>query len=1078
MAWLFLLAYTCSGLAGLIYEVSWTRLLTLYIGHTTAAASAVVAAFLGGLAAGAGVGGGIASRLTPLRSLHTYIGLELAVVVAAIVLPFELKALTPLLRWAYADGAPGLLFPAIRVLSCLAMVFAPAAALGATFPMAIRWFANDAVNPAKSSSALYVVNTIGAAIGALLAGFILLPALGISGTTGVGIAASVVAALSVVVVARKGKPKGLPPRLPAGGGKPLGLPMRNKKRRTGAKPSGSLTPGIESERVDLQPPGWVAVAVLGLSGFAALIHEIAWTRILSLVLGPTTYAFAATLAAVITGVALGSAAGAAVVGRTRRPAGWLALTLAVAAITASWTYSIAGTRVPLLVAQQVAAASTSFDQLLRDGTMLTAALILPTAACLGAAFPLALAMVSDPTKPAAGRFGLVYAVNTVGAVSGSLATGFLFIPLLGLQPTLRIVSGLLIASAAIVITWGALSRNARMAGALASAVAVAMTIVSPPWDRDLLASGVYMYAPYVPKDLDLATQLKAGHLLYYREGAAATVSVKRLTGTTSLAVDGKTDASNRGDMLTQKLIAHLPLLLHRDPKDVGIIGLGSGATVGAALSHPIARVDVIEISAEVVEASRYFAAENRRALDDPRTNLIVGDGRSHLLLSKRKYDVIVSEPSNPWIAGVAALFTREFFQAARDRLAPGGIMCQWANAYNISDPDLRSIVATFRSVFPEGTVWLVGRDDVLLVAGLDSARGTGSVSLDAMLGNIQRNWLRPGVAEDLATVSVREPFSILSLFVGGPAELQRYSKDAALFSDDRMGLEFSAPREIHRRSSGENGEALTALLADDEGPAAIREAKAAATSVQWRNRGGMMAKADVLSIAYDDYLDALRLDATDGAALDGLVRTAVVSHRGADTLAWVRSLTGPGPATAAVLTATSKLLASIDAAADALDAATQASAIVPVSPEALEQLASVFADAGDSAHLDGAVERLRTAAPGRAATHYYAAVAQLLKGNPGEAVWLAQRAIAADPQYAPVYDLIGAAYTKLERTAEARAAFEKSLSFDHHDSAAYTNLGLIALAAGNRTEAANYFAEALWLTPESKTAREGLARSR
>ena len=163
-----------------------------------------------------------------------------------------------------------------------------------------------------------------------------------------------------------------------------------------------------------------------------------------------------------------------------------------------------------------------------------------------------------------------------------------------------------------------------------------LVVTSPPWDRELLASGVYMYAPYVPKDLDLETQLKAGELLYYEEGAAATVSVKKLTGTTTLAVDGKTDASNRGDMLTQKLIAHLPLLLHQDPKDVFIIGLGSGMTAGAALTHPIARADVIEISPEVVKASDFFKAENRNALADPRTHLIVGDGRSHLALSNRQ----------------------------------------------------------------------------------------------------------------------------------------------------------------------------------------------------------------------------------------------------------------------------------------------------------------------------------------------------------------------------------------------------------------------------------------------------------
>src|SRR6187200_1258945 len=273
---------------------------------------------------------------------------------------------------------------------------------------------------------------------------------------------------------------------------------------------------------------------------------------------------------------------------------------------------------------------------------------------------------------------------------------------------------------------------------------------SPPWDRELLASGVYLYAPYVPKDLDLKTQLKAGTLLYYQEGASATVSVKRLTGTTTLAVDGKTDASNRGDMLTQKLIAHLPLLLHRNPKDVFIIGLGSGMTAGAALTHPITRADVIEISPEVVKASEFFKTENRNALADPRTNLIVGDGRSHLALSQRQYDVIVSEPSNPWIAGVSSLFTREFFASARTRLAPGGIICQWANAYNISESDLKSIVATFTSVFPNGTVWLVGGDDVLMLASLEP--------IDGSLARLAANMKQPDVAADLASVGIVDPF--------------------------------------------------------------------------------------------------------------------------------------------------------------------------------------------------------------------------------------------------------------------------------------------------------------------------------
>jgi spermidine synthase len=1048
--WLFLFAYTVSGLAGLVYEVSWTRLITLYIGHTTAAASAVVAAFLGGLAAGAAGGGVIASRLSPRRSLQAYAGVEIAVGVIALILPFELGALQPLLEWAYNDGAPGLLFPAIRVLLSLILVFIPAAALGASFPLAIRWFASSSRDAAAPSGLLYFLNTAGAAAGALLAGFFLIPSIGISGATLVGVAASALAAISVLaLLAMNVAP---PPAQET-------TARRSKRRKAETRADIVIPPRL-----------WLAAIVLALSGFASLMHEIAWTRILALVLGPTIYAFAATLAAVITGLAIGSGLGTSIVRRTKRPAAWLAFALTGAAITTSWTYSLAGHAIPRLVAHQMAASQDVFAQVLQAGLLLTAALILPTAICLGASFPLALAIASDPAKQAARRFGLVYAVNTIGAVTGSLLAGFLFIPLVGLQNTLRVVSGCLIAATIIVLVWGALSRNGRIAGVLASAAAVAMLAFSPPWDRELLVSGAYLYAPFVPKDLDLESLLKAGTLLYYKEGASATVSVKRLTGTTTLAVDGKTDASNRGDMLTQKLVAHLPLLLHENPRDVAIIGLGSGVTVGAALTHGIARADVIEISPEVVEASRFFVEENHHALDDPRTNLIVADGRSHLLLSQRKYDVIMSEPSNPWIAGVAALFTREFFEAARERLAPGGLICQWANAYNISDADLRSIAATFRSVFPHGTAWLVGADDVLLVAGEEP--------LDTRLASVLQQWNRPGVAADLAEVSAFEPFSIWSLFVAGPPELERYAAGASLLTDNTMRLEFTGPRELHGRRSGENGEALMALLQPDSGPATIRQARAEATAAQWRGRGAMMAKRDAFTLAYDDYARALALDANDSAALEGFVRAAILIGRASEALSTVTSLVTEQPPPAGVQIASSKLLAAMGQSSNAIDAARRASGLAPDSPAALEQLATLHADSGDTVQLEAVVAALQRLAPQRAATHYFAAVAALLRGRLEDTVQLAQRAIAIDHTYAATYDLIGAAYTKMGRAREAQEAFHTSLRFDPRDSTAYTNLGLLELAAGNRDAAARYFAESLWLDSESPTAREGLARAR
>ena len=576
-----------------------------------------------------------------------------------------------------------------------------------------------------------------------------------------------------------------------------------------------------------------------------------------------------------------------------------------------------------------------------------------------------------------------------------------------------------------------------------------------------------MYAPFVPGDLDLITQLKAGTLLYYREGAAATVSVKRLTGTLSLAIDGKTDASNRSDMLTQRAIAHLPLLLHGNPKTVFIIGMGSGVTLGSALRHPVERIDVAEISPDVVEASRHFAVENHDAPADPRARIIVADGRSHLQLTPARYDVIVSEPSNPWIAGVAALFTREFFEAARARLAPGGVICQWANIYNISDRDLRSIAATFTSVFPDGTIWLVGENDALLVASADPIVGR--------IGMIARGWSNDRIAGDLESVGAVEPFSLLSLFAGGPAELARYGAGAAILDDDRMTLEFSAPGELHGSAARANASNIRGLLADADRPPPIRAAFDAATAVQWRNRGAMMFRSDFFATAYDDYLRALAHDPSDAAALDGFARAAIMARRATDALADLKERPAATPAWSI---ARSKLLAASGAMDAALAAAEQASSTAPVQVAALEQEATLVADAGDAVQLGLVVEQLNRIAPQRAVTHYFGAVLRFLRGDAEGTVKLAEQAVAADPAYAPTYDLLGAAQTRLGQTAAARNAFETSLRLNAHDSTAYTNLGVLELAQGNRAAAAGFFAEALWLDPASQTARQGLAEAR
>ena len=496
---------------------------------------------------------------------------------------------------------------------------------------------------------------------------------------------------------------------------------------------------------------------------------------------------------------------------------------------------------------------------------------MPIAFGLGVAFPLSLELAGSRDAIPARRLGVLYAVNTAASVVGALVAGFVAIPAIGLRASLLVATASLLLGAAVLIVRGRLSGRGRLVVLLPLAAVVAWMATSPGWDREWLAAGGYLYTRFVPPGVDRHAALTAGTLLYYREGATGTVSVKALTGDRSLSIDGKVDASTARDMLTQKLLAHLPLLLHPNPRQVGIVGLGSGVTLASALVHPIVSVDVVEISPEVVEASAHFADVNRRALDDPRTRLVRGDGRTHLSLTSRRYDVVISEPSNPWMAGVAALFTQEFFQTVRGRLAPGGIFCQWAHTYDVSDADLRSIVATFRAVFPDGTMWLAGDGDLLLVGS--------TAPLEPRLENISTAWQRPGVGEDLRTVGMQEPFALLSLFVGGPDEMSRYGAGAAVQTDDRTALEFSGPFAVFAGVPANHSATLRALL-DGGQQAAGRRARA-----HGRDRLAMArprCDADegrAVDSAYRDYATALDLDPTDTTTLDGFVRAATAARQ-------------------------------------------------------------------------------------------------------------------------------------------------------------------------------------------------------
>jgi spermidine synthase len=1061
---LLLIAYALSGSAALIYEVVWTRMLTLHLGHSAWAVSTVLAAFMGGMGAGALAGGAAALRRPPGNALRIYAALEVVIALCALAMPIALATLTPLLAFAYADGASGG-FALARLGTTLVLLLVPTAAMGATFPIAARAAADSAACPGSTAGALYAANVAGACAGAALAGFYLVPRLGLHRTSLCAAALNLLAG-GIAIWLAAGATTPYNAVTPAAGSSPASQPAITRGRHT------SSAPARRTSR-PAAPPATrmvLAASAMALTGFVALVNEVAWTRVLALTIGPTTYAFGAMLALFILGLAAGSSLSARLTSHLRLPTVALGVVLMLAG-TATLVAMPQVNALPLGVADLVRASHVTFARVLRAEITTWAWLLLPLAAAFGAAFPLALRVAVTAADQSSREIAFLYGMNTAGAIAGSLAAGFVFVPVIGLQRTLQVAALLGIAGGVAVLA-AARVRRAVLAGAL-TALVVLGSVVSraAPWDVSLLSAGAYKYAPYV-KGPDLESALRAGTLLYYRDGAAGTVSVRRAAGVTSLSIDGKVDASNAGDMQTQKLLAHVPLMLHARPRRVAIIGLGSGVTLGAALRHPIEHADTIEISREVVEASRFFATENHNALADPRSNVIVGDGRSHLMLTSAPYDVIISEPSNPWMAGIASLFTREFFLAARRALAADGILCQWAHTYDISSTDLRSIVATFASVFPDGTMWLVGQGDVLLISS--------PVAIVSRLSNIDASFARPGIAGDLAEVAIADAASVLAMYAGGSAEIRVYSEGAIAQTDDRNTLEFSAPHAIVGVGE-DNVTALRSLAPIERLPPIVAAARVPPDAARWRDRGRMHLKAEAYGAAYDAFERAVSLDADDQSAVDGLVDSASGAGRKEAATTFLTTLPERSARGIAVRVGLSRLLASSGNTAGALEQVVPLVATYPDDPRPPEQAAAILAEVGDASHLRSLAEHLGRQWPRRSSGPYFAGTVAFLEGRLEDAVRLAREGLSAVApgahDEARLQTLLGAASASLGRSEVARAAFEAALTISPRDPVSHTNLGLLDLDAGAPEPAIGRFAEALILDPSSTAAIDGLAKA-
>jgi spermidine synthase len=758
--------FIASGAVGLLYQVVWVRMFVHVFGATVLAVSTVLAAFMGGLALGGWAGGRFAARIA--RPLRAYGFAELALAVFAGLTPLALRAVDPLYALLYPQLSSHFwVLSAVRFVVGVLVLLPPTVLMGATLPLLVETAGRLREGLGGRVAHLYAANTFGAVAGTAAASFLLLPALGMTRTLLLGIALNVAVALVALALSR------VAPAPPSGGvaGAEAPPPAR-----------GAVAPD------DVPLPRSLLLLTAGALGLAALAFEVLWTRTLALSLGTTTYAFAIVLTVFLLGIAGGSAAaGALLRGSASRARTVFLACPALIGLLALALLPVFD-RLPGLFARLMSAAGGTWTEGLAIRFVLAGLPLLPPTFLSGLAFPLAVGMM-DRTKGAGRAVGDVYAANTLGAILGSWGAGFLLIPLLGLRTGIVVVA-LLPVTATCLLLLTRRTGAARGAALGTAAAAIALATLLPDWDRAALTRGGFATTVGFRRAHPGTVTRDRRDLVFLEEGITSTITVRKRGDELTMQMNGVTEASNTGDRGTQILLGALGGLLHRDPKDVLVIGLGSGITVAAARRLPtVERVDCVEISGAVLRAARLFDDWNDHVLDAPDVHMIVGDGRNHLRLSGRKYDIIASEPSNVWNSGVGALMTSEFYAAAAEHLNDGGVLVSWIQGYALAPDALRSVLAAVRTAFPHVSLWMAGWSDLVIVAGDENLR------LD--VARLLERGKDPAIARLFREMAAPDVVTLLSKNILAGAAVDRYVAGFPPNTDDNLYLEFAAPKFLY-----------------------------------------------------------------------------------------------------------------------------------------------------------------------------------------------------------------------------------------------------------------------------------------
>ncbi len=762
-----------TGLTGLAYELVWIRLLILAFGSTQFAVTTVLVVFMAGLALGSFIFGRVVDRFAaPLR---LYAAIEIVLGIYCVLSPAVFEAVREIYLYAGGRNPQSVAgFEASQfALSFIALII-PTTLMGGTLPVLVKHLASSSGRVGFHTAVPYAVNTLGAVTGCLVTGFFALYVLGVKTTVYTAGAMDILIGALVYLIY---------------GAKAQAAPLRRALSGAGEIAGGVRRLGAEAR--------FVVMASFALSGFASLTYEVLWTRVFSLVLGSSVYAFTVMLATFLVGIGAGSILFAPLIDRRKNPVAWFAVLEAVIGVVALLSI-FAYRELPFIFFSLKEAFADRFWLFLFLQFLLSAGIMIIPTLCMGAIFPLVGKICTDDLRTVGKSIGDIYFFNTAGSIFGAFAGGFILIPVIGVQNGVILTAALNLALAVLLLSVSGVSFRSKSVFAVAlAAVFIAAAALLPPWERMLMTLGLYSN----PAKGESLERMKQGEfkedLLYYKEGINAIITV-RGSGTDNSVISYQANGKQEAVSVSGKpseawsILGHIPFLLHRgSPEEALLVGLGSGITLGAMELYPLKSVDVVELEPAVVEAARFFREANNNALDDPRVSMHITDGRSFLFTGRKKYDIIISGVSDPWISGVSNLFTYEYFSELEKKLNDGGVVGLWFQNYRITPKELRIGLNTFASVFPYVSVWFHYTDTLdLVVIGSKTPHRFDMQRLGEKMS-------LPRVKAGLARIDINNPYDVLDLFLIGNRDLRSYIGSTPINTDERPLLEFTLPKLLY-----------------------------------------------------------------------------------------------------------------------------------------------------------------------------------------------------------------------------------------------------------------------------------------